>query len=64
MTGPLMGTRYGMLDFHPLIAVGWLGIVLAPVHPIHPNVATAFVTSAGLIIWFFSGMVGFAISVS
>lgn len=40
--------------------MGWLGALLALVHPIKPNVITGFVTIIGLILWFLSGFVALA----
>src|SRR5262245_18441641 len=55
MGGPILGTSWGMLEFHLLIGLGWLGLPLIPAHPIRPSMATAWLTAAGLTLWFLSG---------
>jgi hypothetical protein len=55
MTGPVIGTAWGMAEFHPAISLGWLGLLLIPAHPARPCIATGCVTSFGLALWFFSG---------
>jgi hypothetical protein len=37
MGGPVVGTAWGMADFHPAILLGWLGLLLVPAHPAPPG---------------------------
>ncbi len=55
MSGPIVGTVRSMVEFHPSIGLGWLGLLLMPAHPLRPNAGTGFVTVLGLFLWFFAG---------
>jgi hypothetical protein len=53
-TGPAFGTWLGipfLLPFLP-IHLGWLGLVLIPLHPREPNWTTAILTSVGFCLWY------------
>ncbi len=63
MGGPVLGTIWGMIDFHPSISLGWLSMLLIPAHPVRPSVATGCVTAFGLLLWFFAGFVAVMIAV-
>src|ERR1700719_2122928 len=47
MGGPIVGTAWGMAEFHPAILLGWLGLLMIPAHPCHPHPATGCVTLLG-----------------
>jgi hypothetical protein len=56
MAGPVAGFAWEMADFIPNVtALGCLGLLLVPAHPLCPNVATGCVTVVGLSLWFFAG---------
>src|SRR5437868_6272547 len=40
MGGPFVGTAWGMTTFYPAIGLGWLGLLLAPAHPLRPSPLT------------------------
>ncbi len=61
--GPVLGTAWEMVGFHPVIGLGWLGLFLAPAHPIRPHWATGLVTVAGLVLWFFAGFITVVVAV-
>jgi hypothetical protein len=61
--GPVVGTAWGMADFHPSISLGWLGLLLIPAHPIRPSGATGCVTVFGLSLWFFAGFFAMMVAV-
>jgi hypothetical protein len=63
MSGPAAGTAWGMVDFHPSVGLGWLGLALALAHPLRPLPATGVVTALGLAVWFFSGFVAVMVAV-
>jgi hypothetical protein len=63
MGGPIVGTAWGMAEFHPIIGLGWLGLLLAPAHPIRPHAATGCLTAVGLALWFFSGFLAVLVAV-
>jgi hypothetical protein len=63
MGGPIVGTAWGMTDFHPIIHLGWLGLVLIPAHPARPHVATGCTTVVGLVLWFFTGFLSMMMAV-
>jgi hypothetical protein len=56
MEGPIVGTTWGMGEYHPIILLGWLGLLLIPVHPCCPHPATGCVTLLGFALWFFAGV--------
>jgi hypothetical protein len=57
MGDPIVGTAWGLAGFHPVIALVWLGLHLAPSHPVRPNPVTVCLTLIGLALWFFAGFV-------
>ncbi len=57
ISGPILGSAWGMVTYHPTISVGWLGLLLVPAHIARPHWATGLVTAGGLIMWFFAGFV-------
>jgi hypothetical protein len=61
--GPIMGTVWDMITFHPAIGLGWLGLLMVPAHPLRPHWATGLVTAAGLTLWFFAGFVAVMVAV-
>jgi hypothetical protein len=64
MGGPVVGTAWGMAEFHPTFFVlGWLGLPLALAHPVRPQVATACLTIIGLVLWFFAGFLAMIVAV-
>ncbi len=63
MGGPIVGTAWGMAEFHPSIMLGWLGLLLIPAHPIRPSLATGCVTAVGLFLWFFAGFLAMMVAV-
>jgi hypothetical protein len=64
MGGPVVGTSWGMTEFHTSVAVGWLGLPLVPAHPFRPNAATGCLTILGLALWFFAGFATMAVAMS
>jgi hypothetical protein len=62
MSGPLIGTAWGIAEFHSAIYLGWLGLVLIPAHPARPCIATACVTVIGLSLWFFAGFLAIMVA--
>jgi len=52
-----------MLEFHPSIGVGWLGLLLIPAHPWHPGAVTACATVLGLSLWLFAGFLAVMVAV-
>jgi hypothetical protein len=58
VTGPWLGTLHGIKE---VMLVGWIGALLSLAGPLRPSMATGFVTSVGLFLWFFSGLMGLAI---
>jgi hypothetical protein len=63
MGGPIIGTAWGISEFHPSINLGWLGLLLIPAHPLCPNTVTKCVTFLGLSLWFFAGFLTMMITV-
>ena len=63
MSGPIAGTVWEMLEFHPSIGVGWLGLLLIPAHPWHPGAVTACATVLGLSLWLFAGFLAVMVAV-
>jgi hypothetical protein len=55
MGGPIVGTAWGMPEYHPSLLLGWLGLLLLPAHPMCPHAVTAWVTLLGFSLWFFAG---------
>jgi hypothetical protein len=55
MGGPIVGTAWGMGEYHPIILVGWLGLLMIPAHPCHPHPVTGGVTLLGFSLWYFAG---------
>jgi hypothetical protein len=63
MGGPVVGTAWGMAEFHPSISLGWLGLLLILAHPIRPSVTTGCVTVFGLSLWFFAAFLAMMVAV-
>jgi hypothetical protein len=55
MGGPILGTAWGMTTYHPIIGLGWLGLLLIPAHPIRPQPAIGCITVIGLVLWLLAG---------
>lgn len=55
MSGPVVGTEWGINDFRTPIVLGWLGLLLIPVHSLRPNVIMGCVSSLGFLLWFIIG---------
>jgi hypothetical protein len=62
MTGPVIGTAWGMAEFHPIISLGWLGLLLMPAHPVRPCIVNGCMTVFGLALWFFSGFLAMMVA--
>jgi hypothetical protein len=63
MGGPIVGTAWGMGEYHPIILLGWLGLLMIPAHPCHPHPATGCVTLLGFSLWFFAGFLTVMVAV-
>jgi hypothetical protein len=63
MGGPIVGTAWGMAEFHPMIGLGWLGLFLAPAHPVRPHPVMGCLTVLGLALWFFAGFLAMMVAV-
>lgn len=61
--GPVLGTAWETVRYHPVIGLGWLGLLLAPSHPVRPHWATGLMTVAGLVLWFFAGFITVVVAV-
>jgi hypothetical protein len=57
MAGPIVGTYWGMIEYQPVILLGWAGLLLIPLHPISPRRVMGCLTGFGLLLWFYSGLV-------
>ena len=62
--GPVLGTAWGLAEFHTPICLGWLALLLIPAHPIRPSVGTGCLTVFGLVLWFFAGFVAILVAVA
>ena len=62
MGGPVVGTAWGMAEFHPSIGLGWVGLLLALAHPVRPHPATGCLTALGLALWFFAGFLAMMVA--
>jgi hypothetical protein len=63
MGGPIIGTAWGISDFHLPINLGWLGLMLIPAHPLRPNFGTSCLTLFGLSLWYFAGFLAIMVAV-
>jgi hypothetical protein len=57
VSGPLAATRRDVQDVWLL---GWMGALMAFVHPIRPTSVAALVTIVGIALWFLSGFYALA----
>jgi hypothetical protein len=55
MGGPVVGSSWGLAEFSPVIALGWLGLLLISAHPLQPGMSTGCVTLVGFSLWYFAG---------
>jgi hypothetical protein len=55
MAGPVLATAWGLADFTPVIHLGWLGLPLILLHPLHPSWGTGVLAAIGFALWFFVG---------
>jgi hypothetical protein len=63
MSGPLIGSWMGLMNYAPPVCAGWLGLFLIAAHPLRPSRLTAFITILGLLVWFFAGFFTVAVAV-
>jgi hypothetical protein len=63
MGGPVLGTIWDMMTFHPAIGLGWMGMLLVPAHLARPHWSTGLLSGAGLVLWFFAGFLAVMVAV-
>ncbi len=63
MSGPVVGTLYGLGGFPTGIMIGWVGALLVPSPVLRPGWFTALAAIVGLGLWFFAGFLTVMIGV-